>query len=82
VRTPIFVGIDVSKARLDVALRPSDKSLSVANNPSGVASLLKRLKKLPVSRIVLEACGGYEVAAASETSDATAHTPSGGPTKS
>ena len=51
---PIFVGIDVSKVRLDVALRPSDKSFSVVNNQRGIATLVKRLKKLQVSRVVLE----------------------------
>jgi len=62
----MFVGIDVSKARLDVALRPGDENFSVANNPRGIASLVKRLKKLQVSRVVLEASGGYEIAVASE----------------
>jgi hypothetical protein len=59
VRQPLFVGIDVSKARLDVALRPGDENFSVANNPRGIASLVKRLKKLQVSHIVLDASGGY-----------------------
>jgi transposase len=63
---PMFVGIDVSKARLDVALRPGHESFSVANNPRDIASLVKRLKQLHVSLIVLEASGGYEVAVASE----------------
>jgi transposase len=62
----MFVGIDVSKARLDVALRPSDESFSVANNQRGIATLVKRLKKFQVSRVVLEASGGYEIAVASE----------------
>ncbi len=62
----VFVGIDVSKARLDVALRPGDESFSVTNNQRGLATLVKRLQKLCVSRIVLEASGGYEIAAASE----------------
>jgi transposase len=66
----MFVGIDVSKARLDVALRPGDENFSVANNPRGIASLVKQLKQLPVSLIVLEASGGYEVAVASELATA------------
>jgi transposase len=66
VETQVFVGIDVSKARLDVALRPGDESFSVANNQRGIAALVERLKKLQVSRIVLEASGGYEIAPASE----------------
>ncbi len=69
-RKPIFVGIDVSKSRLDVALWPGDESFSVANHPRGIASLVKRLKQLQVSRIVLEASGGYEIALAGELASA------------
>lgn len=56
----LFIGIDVSKAKLDAALRPGHESFSVTNNPRGIAALIKQLKKLSVSRIVLEASGGYE----------------------
>jgi transposase len=61
-----FIGIDVSKAKLDAALRPGNESFSVADNPCGIAVLIKQLKKLSVSRIMLEASGGYEIAAAGE----------------
>ena len=64
--TQVFVGIDVSKARLDVALRPSNESFSVANNLRGIVALVKRLKNLRVSRVVLEASGGYEIVTASQ----------------
>ena len=40
----VFVGIDVSKARLDVARRPGAESFSVTNNQRGIATLVKRLK--------------------------------------
>ncbi len=63
---PVFVGIDVSKTRLDVALRPGNKNLSVTNNQSGLAALIKRLRTLQVNRVVLEASGGYEIVAAGE----------------
>jgi transposase len=66
VENQLFIGIDVSKAKLDAALRPGDESFSVTNNQRGIAVLIKQLKKLSVSRIVLEASGGYEIAAASE----------------
>ena len=66
VKNQMFVGIDVSKARLDVALRPGDEGFAVTNNQRGIATLVKRLKKLCVSRVVLEASGGYEIAAAGE----------------
>lgn len=55
-----FVGIDVSKATLAVAVRPAGSSLSFTNDAQGHRDLLQSLKGLTVSRIVLEATGGYE----------------------
>jgi transposase len=49
-----------------VAARPGAESFSVTNNQRGIASLVQRLKNLGVSRIVLEASGGYEIAPAAE----------------
>jgi hypothetical protein len=37
-------------------------SFSVVNNQRGIAALVKRLKKLQVTRVVLKASCGYEVA--------------------
>lgn len=54
------VGIDVSKAKLDVSVRPSGEKFSVANDEAGHEELRKRLKKLKPERIVLEPTGGYE----------------------
>jgi len=54
------VGIDVSKARLDVAVRPSSESFSVANDEVGHQQLRERLQAIKPERIVLEATGGYE----------------------
>lgn len=56
----IFVGIDVAKASLVVAVRPSGERLEVSNDAAGHRILLQRLQGLPVGRIVLEATGGYE----------------------
>lgn len=56
----INVGIDVSKERLDVAVRPSGDRFSVSNDDEGCAQLCKRLGKLKPERIVVEATGGYE----------------------
>jgi len=60
----IFIGIDVSKARLDVAMRPSGKTFSVANDGRGIAALTRRLQRFKPLRIVLEATGGFESSAA------------------
>lgn len=57
---PIFVGIDVSKARLDVAVRPSGQSESVSNDQAGIKALVKRLGEIHPSLIVLQATGGIE----------------------
>jgi transposase len=60
--TPVFVGIDVSKARLDVAVRPSGARWQVENNETGIAGLQQKLAELQPGLIVLEATGGYETA--------------------
>jgi transposase len=59
----LFVGIDVSKAHLDVALRPSGAGFRVANDPAGLADLVARLAPLSPALVVLEATGGYEIPA-------------------
>ena len=58
-----FVGIDVSKAQLDIASRPSGERWQVRNDPAGCSSLVERLLRLRPSLIVLEATGGFEAAA-------------------
>ena len=58
-----FVGIDVSKATLDVAVRPSGEQWSAANDDGGIPPLVKRLRPLAPALIVLEATGGFETAA-------------------
>jgi transposase len=60
---PTFVGIDVSKARLDVATHDG-RSFAVPNTPEGHAELLERLAPLRPRRLVMEATGGLEAAAA------------------
>src|SRR3954469_6090942 len=60
---PTFVGIDVSKAALDVAIRPDGATFRVANDPTGFAELIGRLRPLSPALVVLEATGGYEAPA-------------------
>ena len=57
---PAFVGIDVAKAELVVAIRPSGDRWTVANDEAGIQTLLKRLRRHALALIVLEATGGYE----------------------
>ena len=56
----VFVGIDISKDRLDVHVRPLGTGFSVGNDAAGHAALIGRLRPLRAKRIVLEATGGYE----------------------
>jgi transposase len=56
-----FVGIDVAKARLDVAVRPSGDQWAVPNDETGIGQLVTRLQELAPSLVVLEATGGLEI---------------------
>ena len=62
----IFVGIDVSKDTLEVALGESAKTQTLGNNDTGIAALLAQLKPLSsrIAVVLLEATGGLEQPAA------------------
>ncbi len=55
------VGIDVSKATLDVAVVPSGEQWQVSNDARGIGQLVEQLQQLGPERIVLEATAAYEV---------------------
>lgn len=59
--SPNFVGIDVSKDRLDVHILPSGQAFAVARNGEGLDRLVAELRTRLPSLIVLEATGGFEV---------------------
>ena len=59
----MFVGVDVAKAELVVAVRPSGARWAVANDEAGRRTLVERLRAEPPQVIVLEATGGYELPA-------------------
>ena len=56
-KAEVFVGIDVSKARLDVALGFAGELFGGDNDARGVAELLSQLRKPGPELIVLEASG-------------------------
>lgn len=56
----LFVGIDISKRQLDVAITPGDRTFTCSNNEAGIRQLVRRLQKLNPRIILLEATGGYE----------------------
>lgn len=57
----MLIGIDVAKAELVIAARPSGERWTVANDERGVQALVARLTREPAALIVLEATGGYEL---------------------
>lgn len=59
----LFVGIDVSKARLDVATCPKLDYYSVPNNDDGIKRLVKKMIKPKPTTVILEATGGLELPA-------------------
>lgn len=60
----MFVGIDVSKDRLDVHLRPSGEAFAVARDGAGIDALADRLRRIGPELVVLEATGGFETVVA------------------
>jgi len=60
----IIVGIDVSKDRLDVAVRPSGEVFAIERNPIGLEQLTLRLGALSPNLVALEATGGFEIVVA------------------
>jgi len=57
---PCVVGIDVAKATLDLAVRPTGATWQVPNDDRILPDLVARLQALAPTRIVLEATGGFE----------------------
>src|SRR5215210_3308499 len=56
-----FVGIDVAKASLDLAVRPAGAHERLAHDEAGLAQLVAQLQALRPTLVVLEATGGLEV---------------------
>ena len=57
----IYVGIDVAKAQVDVAIRPSDDRWEISHDDAGVRQLVSQLKTLEPVMVLLEASGGLEL---------------------
>ena len=60
----IYVGFDVSKDRLDVAVRPSGESFFVNRTGAGIDELIERLKAVSLRLAAIEATGGFETVVA------------------
>jgi transposase len=59
-----YIGIDVSKDRLDVHVRPSDEAFAVGRDSEGLVALIERVGLLDPYLVVLEATGGFELTVA------------------
>src|SRR4051812_29917175 len=67
----IYVGIDVSKDRLDVHVRPSGEAFAVGRDGKGLEELVERLRALAPTLIAVEATGGFETIVAAAVAGAT-----------
>jgi len=66
----IYVGIDVSKDRLDVHIRPSGEAFAVARDGKGLEDLVLRLKACAPTLVAIEATGGFETIVAAALASA------------
>jgi transposase len=66
----IYVGIDVSKDRLDVHVRPGGGAFAVERNGKGLEDLVDRLRSLSPALIAVEATGGFETIVAAAVAGA------------
>ena len=58
---PIYVGIDVAKDQVDVAVRPTGRSWSVRYDEAGVDGLVTQLNSLKPVAVITESTGGLEL---------------------
>jgi transposase len=67
----IYVGIDVSKDRLDVHVRPTGETFTVTRDGKGLEELVERLRALAPTLIAVEATGGFETIVAAAVAGAS-----------
>lgn len=68
--TKQWVGIDVSKKRLDICIRPTGEAFSCDNSPAEIVQLVKRLKAKKPTLVVLEATGRLHLAVSTAIANA------------
>ena len=66
----VFVGVDVSKDSLDVAIGPQKDIITFTNDQKGVDALIKKLSRIGPELTVFESTGGYELLATSSLAEA------------
>jgi transposase len=65
-----YVGIDVSKDQLEIAVRPYGDTWSMPNDVSGIPEVVQRLAQLHPKLVVLEATGGLQLPVAAALASA------------
>ncbi len=65
-----YVGIDVSKGRVDVHVRPDGTAFTCTTDPDGLADLVGRLKPCQPKLVAMKASGGYEGVVAAALAEA------------
>jgi len=65
-----YVGIDVSKDQLDIAVRPTGETWSMPNDASGITEVVQRVAQLHPKLVVLEATGGLQMPVAAALASA------------
>jgi transposase len=66
VHEEVFVGIDIAQETLDVHVLPQGDGLQYQNDSDGVGKLIKHLRRVAPTVIVMEASGGFEISLAAE----------------
>ena len=56
-----YVGIDVAKAQVDVAIRPTNDRWEIPRDEAGIRKLVSQMKTLEPVMVLLEASGGLEL---------------------
>ena len=69
--TPSFIGIDISKDRLDVHVVPSGRTFTARRDGKGLEQLVGDLRQLAPTLVVLEATGGFEITVAAALASAS-----------
>lgn len=70
----IYIGIDVSKANLDLFILPNKKYMQFTNDASGIQKLINKVQLFSDALIVMESTGGYENPVSQELSKANLKT--------
>ena len=61
IQSNVFIGVDVSKDRLDVAVGPSGETIGFANSEDGIALLAEFIRPQAPALVLFEATGGWEM---------------------